>query len=488
MSSLSFMDWVSSVKGAPPCAAASSPLERLPTEILQRILHFVASPALAKGWMTPHALPGDNCTPPNPLLSCLRVSHRVHDIALFVMYREPSIRTSRSSSVTRFFDTLEQKPELCSLVRTFDITQSALSKFSLTYDYLSLLPQVRDLRLSLSHIKDIEMLQKLIFGLPNLDSLSLDVSRLDENTQTLRGAFDDLPADLSSTLTSLKFTDTSGEGGLHIPGVLESLLPRMRNLRSLDVSRTCVTVSALSSIASTAKLTHLNIWGCLDLDLDALVMFLTSHPSTKTSLHVLKAGYIADHAPLREQQINTLLASAPPSLRSLDLGMSNMGPSNIPFLQKMCPQLEELTVGRGLEMCDIEDMLLKPNYDFEDEYHPQPIQEPRKEELEHETVLEPMRNALALCRLRHRLDSVVLSKDRKQMRSSTLRYLNLSSLPAEEQGLIKQSVLLAEETGPLDVVEVADIPWEDYQVLHRLCAAVGWREQWEGKRVWVERV
>lgn len=58
MTSLSFMDWVSSVKGAPSHAAGSSPLERLPTELLNRILLYVAAPTRNKGWDIPHALPG----------------------------------------------------------------------------------------------------------------------------------------------------------------------------------------------------------------------------------------------------------------------------------------------------------------------------------------------------------------------------------------------------------------------------------------------
>jgi len=304
----------------------------------------------------------------------------------------------------------------------------------------------------------------------------------------LRGAFDVLPDDLPSSIRSLRFTDTSGAGGLHIPGVLESLLPSMRKLRILDVSRTCVTVEALSSIPSSAKLTHLNIWGCRNLELDELVTFLISHPAVKDSLGVLKAGYIADEAPLSERQINTFLSQAPRTLRSLDLSMSNMGPSNIPHLQKMCGQLEELSVGRNLDVYDIESMLLHPAHEFQDEYRSCPKQEPTKEEAKHEAILEPMKHAIALCRLRHRLNSVAESDKRRHTRASTLRYLNLSSIPAQEQGQIKQSVLLGRQTAPLEVVELANIPWEDFQVLPRLCAAVGWREQWEDKRVWVERL
>jgi len=444
MGSLSFMDWVSSVKGTPAHAAGSSPLERLPTEILNRILLYVATPTTRKGWDIPHALPGEYSSRPNSLLSCLQVSHRLHDIALFMMYRDPNIKTPKVSSITRFFDTLEQNPDLNSLVRTFDITRSALCGYNLTSDKLSRLPRLRDLRLSLSHVKDARMLHRLVFGLPDLEALTLDVSCLNEKTQMLRGAFDALPDELSSTIRSLKFIDTSGAGGLHIPGVLESLLPRMRKLRVLDVSRTCVTVEALKSIPSSARLTHLNIWGCRDLDLDALVEFLLSHPAAKDSLAVLKAGYIADGAPLNERQINTFLTQAPATLRSLDLSMSNMGPSNVPHLQKLCSQLEELSVGRNLDMYDIETMLLKPRYDFEDEYRSYPTRELTKEEAKHEAILEPMRNAIAMCRLRRRLDSVTLSDSKEGRRAgeSTLRYLNLSSISADEQGQIKQSVLL----------------------------------------------
>ncbi|CZT12858.1 uncharacterized protein RAG0_16537 [Rhynchosporium agropyri] len=508
MTSISFMDWVSSVKGAPSHAVGSSPLERLPTELLNRILLYVAAPIPRKGWM-PHILPGDNHSSPSSLLSCLLVSHRIHDIALFIMYRSPNIKTSKTSSITRFFDCLQRNPGLKSLTRTFDITRCTPSNFSFTTNHLSHLPQLRDLRLSLSHIKDISILYELLFRLLDLESLTLDISRLHENVSMLRGVFDStsLPNTQCSTLNSLKLTDISGTGGLQIPGVLESLLPRMSKLRILDVSRTCVTVSALSSLPPTAKLTHLNIWGCLDLDLDDLVNFLVSHPGVRNTLRVLKAGSIADAAPLSERQISTLLASAPPTLRSLDLSLSNMGPSNIPHLQRLCrAQLSELSVGRNLSLCDIEDMLLRPHYEFRDlmiqEEEGEEEEEEEEEEDEEaeatkegdaqEIMSEPMRNALALCRLRRRLDSVVSRRGVQRSRSrsrpgSRLRYLNLSSMMVEEQGLIAQSVILGRESG-VEVVDVSGFSWEDWGVLKRVCRAVGWRERWEGRRVWVERL
>ncbi|KAK0100573.1 hypothetical protein ONS95_007031 [Cadophora gregata] len=490
MASLSFMDWVSSVRGAPAHAAGSSPLERLPAEILTRILLYVAAPTMRKGWDIPHALPGEHSSRPNSLLPTLQISHRIHDIAIFIMYRDPNIRTPKVSSITRFFETLDQNPSLSTLIRTFDITRSALCGYTLTLEKISRLPRLRDLRLSLSHVKDVRMLQRLMFGFPSLQALTLDVSCLSEKTRMLRGAFEGLPGELESGIESLRFVDGSGAGGLHIPGVLESLLPRMRKLRVLDVSRTCVTVDALVSIPSTARLTHLNVWGCRDLELDELVNFLISHPAVKDSLVVLKAGYIADGAPLNERQINTFLSQAPPTLRSLDLSMSSMGPSNIPYLQKLCSQLEELSVGQNFDMYNIESMILKPRYDFDDEYRSCPARELTKEEAKHEAILEPMRNAVAMCRLRRRLSSVTVSESRegRRARGSTLRYLNLSSIPAEEQGMIKQSVLFGRETGPLEVVELANIPWEDFEVLGRVCGAVGWREEWEDKRVWVERL
>lgn len=73
------------------------------------------------------------------------------------------------------------------------------------------------------------------------------------------------------------------------------------------------------------------------------------------------------------------------------------------------------------------------------------------------------------------------------MNSLALRYLDISSLPRPEQGKIKQSVLLTRETYPLEVLEMKDVPWDNYLELLGVCGGAGWREKWVGERVWVKR-
>lgn len=141
-------------------------------------------------------------------------------------------------------------------------------------------------------------------------------------------------------------------------------------------------------------------------------------------------------------------------------------------------------------MQDVETMLLKPTYYFDDEYRERDTSyELSKEERRHEAVLAPMRNAIALCKLRQRLNSVVLSPHRPtSTRPLSLRYLNIGCLSGDEQGLVKQSVLLGKDTASLRVVELDETEEDEGRVLGRICGAVGWKTSGEARRRWVERM
>ncbi|KAI9049758.1 hypothetical protein LZ554_005909 [Drepanopeziza brunnea f. sp. 'monogermtubi'] len=493
-----FMDWVADFKGRTLHLAGASPLERLPTELLTRILLYVSSSKSGARW-TPHALPGDDSPRVVGLFSSLQVSHRLHSVALRLLYHSPSIQSSKNlaSPISKFFHAVDQRPALGALVRTLDLTRAAKiddGDYTLSHHDLSRLPSLRDLRLALSQLEGISTLHQLISSLASLEALTLDVcSSRDANSPMLqRGAFDTpLPHDLllsddGSNLTSLRFTDTTGTGGggggsLHLvpSAMLESLLPRMHRLQVLDVSRTRITADALASIPSTARLTHLNIAGCQLLARDPLVAFLTTHPAVARSLQVLRAGHVQvitttifssssssssssspsdPQDPLSESEVNALLAAAPRSLRSLDLSTARMGRGNIPSLQAACGQLEELSLGPGLTMRDVEDVLLEPMYTFADE-HP----------------------AVATCASETADAAAATSSPKAEMRDEGILE------PMREQERLKRSVLLGRQTLPLRIIDVSGIPWEEFQVLRRLGRAVGWRGRWEGGRMWVER-
>lgn len=333
------------------------------------------------------------------------------------------------------------------------------------------------------------MLRKLLLELPNLAVLAIDGRHRSDASPMLRGAFGTVPAEHSSGLTDVRFTGFTGADGIYIGGVLTSIIPRMRKLRLLDVSRSCFTTSALFSIAETARLTHLNIGGCRDLPaLDALVAFLTTHPSVTSSLHTLDAGCITDSGrePLSETQVGAFLSRAPRTLKRLDLSMSHMGRSNLSPLRKLCRQLEALSVGSGLELRGIESVLLEPAHSYAED-GPRPTStSPPTTERGNPAVLEAMGHAVAVCKLRRRLDSVTAVSGAVEGRS-TLRYLNLSSIAVAEQGRLKQSVLLGTQTSPLSMIGVAGMAWDDLQVLERSCRAVGWKAGRDRERVWVER-
>ena len=73
------------------------------------------------------------------------------------------------------------------------------------------------------------------------------------------------------------------------------------------------------------------------------------------------------------------------------------------------------------------------------------------------------------------------------MEKSSLRYLNLGSMDVEEQGRITNSVLLGEQSKPLELIVVSGIESEDYRVLGKLSGACGWKDKWFNGMVWVER-
>jgi hypothetical protein len=104
------------------------------------------------------------------------------------------------------------------------------------------------------------------------------------------------------------------------------------------------------------------------------------------------------------------------------------------------------------------------------------------------TVMGPMEYAVSLCRLRKRLHSVIPRSQRdRPVSSSSLRYLDLSTMTGLEQAKIAKSVLLSAQSMPLGIIELSGICHDDFGSLRKISGAVGWRGKWIGSRFWIER-
>jgi hypothetical protein len=283
-------------------------------------------------------------------------------------------------------------------------------------------------------------------------------------------------------LTSLTFRPSSVSGA----EFLHSILPRCPKLHFLNVSYTNISCEILSAIPSTARMTHLILSHCQSLSGHKLADFLTTHPAVKDSLVALDFSEVSiyNYEPLDNQDITKILSHLPQTLRSLNLAGSNISRSHLPYLRDACRQLEELSVGGELTVSDLEEVVLGGGYTFEDLYGEDFLPSTGK----YETIMGPMKDTVALCKLKKRLNSITPRSQRdRTVPGSSVRYLDLSSITRLEQGKIAKSVLLSPQSLPLEIIELSSICHEDFGSLRKIVGAVGWRTKWVGSRFWIER-
>lgn len=151
--------------------------------------------------------------------------------------------------------------------------------------------------------------------------------------------------------------------GLHECTVLPSqifttLLPRLPNLTHLDVAHTRITDEALHSIPTTARLTHLNLSKCSFLTDGGIISFLAKHPAASTLVYLNLGMDAKSHEVFDEDAIATLLPLLPTSLRSLNLKGSKMEAEHIPLLLPLSKHVEELALGRNLDLAAISQLFM----------------------------------------------------------------------------------------------------------------------------------
>lgn len=318
-------------------------LESLPEEILDMIFDLVQLDTTQEYRLSSSV----------DLFSCLSVSRRVYTAALRALYKHVIIYRSRTFH--KLVASVQEDPELGSYIKTLDFSHYSHMGYGKSRGQTNVTPYLtkENLRVVLS------------------------------NTPTLRGFLvhehldDELDFGVLSTLfsiPSLKYADFTGCASelfvksftallssntrqhwsqikrlsLHEcttlkSGVFELILPQLSFVTHLDLAHTQVTDTALFSIPSTARITHLNLGRCTQITGAAVVRFLTEHPAARDSMVWLDLSADASrYRLLCEEDLDKILPALPPTLRALNIGGGKILPQHAPALRLLATHLEEL--------------------------------------------------------------------------------------------------------------------------------------------------
>lgn len=415
-------------------ATGQSPLELLPSEILGDIIDLLVVELPPNGLTTRNA----------DLMALLMTSRALHQATLNTLYRHITIPHSRI--FRKFLSTVTNYPSLASIVRRLDfshfnpstIFSSASERANtrnLTADTLArcleLTPYLKEF-LAQEYVDDDlgpEVLRKLFFELPRMRAIDFCGC----SSPAFRNAFKIVTEE--EWPETLNITRLSFHKCLNLPSaVFEKILPRLQKVTHLDVAGTRVTDEALEAIPASARITHLNLAKCKELSSEAVTRFITSHPAVKDSLVYLSLATDAStHLLLGKEDVDKLLPQLPSTLRSLSLKGSRMDPSHIPLLQPLTQNLEELALGRGLDLGEIQSLFYHDN----------------------------------------------------QWQPHNLKYLDISDL---EVRLGSGSELLSIESAPLHVIEVQERAYERCAKNKKSLQRVGWTAKEFGSRYWLVRL
>ncbi|KKP07594.1 hypothetical protein THAR02_00269 [Trichoderma harzianum] len=410
----------------------ASPLEQLPSEVLGAIIDLLFIELPPNGLTTRNA----------DLMSLLLTSRSLHAATLTTLYRHITIPHSRI--FRKFLATITAYPSLATIVRRLDFSHFNPSMFfttaseraqakNLTSETLAqclkLTPFLQEFLVQEYIDEDLstDVLRQLFFNSPQLRALDFcGCSSLSFKTSFTNVLEDEWPETLS--VTKLSFHKC-----LSLPSsVFEKILPRLPRLTHLDVAGTRITDQALLSIPASARLTHLNLAKCKDLSAEAVLQFISSHPAAKSLIFLSLATDASNHLLLGKDDVDQLLPKLPNTLRSLSLRGSRMESSHLPELIKLSQSLEELALGRGLGMADIQGLFYQG------------------------------RKALP----------------------HNLKFLDISDI---DTLIGSASELLAPASAPLHVIEIGERSYERAAKVNKNLERVGWTAKEFGSRYWLVR-
>jgi len=429
-------------KGSYPPGGA--PFERLPIELLSAIVNLLVID------VPPNGISRRNVD----LMSVLLTSKTLHMATLNTLYSRITIPHSRifrkflsHVSAHEALGTIVRRLDFCHLNphQLFSTAAERAQAKNLTSETLlqclELTPYLQEF-LAQEYIDediDIKVLQKLFFGLPRLRALDFCGC----SSVAFKSAFTTLlsnewPEELSITRLSLHKC-------LTLPyQTFETILPRLKYLTHLDVAGTRITDKALASIPLTARITHLNLARCTLLSTRMVIDFLAHHPAVKELVYLSIAMDARSHQLMDVEDITELISVLPKTLKSLSLKGSRMNKSHMAQLLPLTKHLEELALGRGLDLKDINALFVP-----EDE------------------------------------------KDQLTWQPHTLKYLDISDMWGSELDLgflfSSSCALLKPYSEPLEVVEVADDASKRLVKSRTTVERSGWRTSECGSRTWLVR-
>ncbi|KAG9234562.1 hypothetical protein BJ875DRAFT_9235 [Amylocarpus encephaloides] len=499
--------------------SSASRLERLPAELLHKILtylkpHTIADPARHLRDLLPTSPTNDNAylEAQRDLLSTLVTSKGLRAATLPVLYRRLSLSTLKS--VHSLNAQLTRSPDLGNLVRVLDLESLRVGKASwnegepreayyarvqetseIVTRWLGVMPRLQELRTPVGwtgegceDLKlglDLHVLKRVARGqLPNLRTLEWGPVITPEFEHFLERGGDGVQTRVEKMV--VRSTD------VEMTSVTKKLLAIMPRVRHLDLTSANVfIVDALAGLAERARLVSLTTSIKPSFAWLELSRLMASNPETFEELVMLDLKGNWEVPRLEsEEDITKLISSLPASLRSLNLEGFSTCPYHLHLLEKHCPQLEELSIENGIQMEDLESMLLPPHVVVGEERRDlaevETTHQPEQNiELKHEPILGPMARAVAVCKLRRRLNSVSIDKSSRK-RTSKIRHLRVRGLPYHEQRKLRTSILLGEHSQSLGSIQVSEEELAD-GMLDKLCHAVGWKTYRRGRSCWIER-
>lgn len=439
------------------------------------------------------------------LYPSLFVSQTFLAASLPVLYRKPILNTPQAFELLE--KQISKRPGLGTLIRELDLT-----KLTLTLDdnwtrgvgpkaLLSLLqktPLLQDIRIGSQHggARLHSDTWNCIFSkISYVRTVSINDS--DSRVQLQDFHLTDM-SQSSGWMENLTITKSFALPQTTIRNILSSQ-PR---LRSLDFSGSLIAGDWLSALSSSTRLQHLDLSKCLGgVDEDGnnpTVDFLSSHPAAST-LQSLNLSSMTDlpSLGLTNRDMARILCKIPAStMQRLDLRGTPLLREQLPLLQRFT-NLEELHVSHDFFVSDLETLMLSGGYTFPTQQtNLSPGQELLQVDPGKMVNISDMgslaRNVL-ICKLMQRVNRVFPNKpcstDKSQLSRSKLRYLDLSDISRTQILKILDSVLLAEESKPLEVIELGPsaLDWCDVGV-KQLFRSAGWRPRCVGKRSWIERI
>ncbi|OLN92194.1 F-box protein [Colletotrichum chlorophyti] len=432
-----------SPKGKNKHANGRAPMERLPLEVLGSIIEL-----LVLDIPPPYGTARRNVD----LMSLLLTSRTIHAATLNTLYKHITIPHSRI--FRKFLSNITMHPALGTIVRRIDFShfnnatlfESASERKgtrNLTaetlLECLRLTPHLQEF-LAMEHIDDDlgpEVLQKLFFDMPRLQALDFAGC----TSPAFKNSFSSLVSMDWPDLLSI--TRLSFHKCLTLPSTLfEYIMPRLTNVTHLDLAQTKITDRALHAIPKTAKITHLNLAKCTLLTAPNVINFFATHPAVQNLVYLSVATDARSHQLFDVEDVTQLIPVLPKSLKSLSLKGSRMDDAHIDQLRPLTKYLEELAVGRNMDVNAVAKLL-------------EPADEKKPEE------------------------------------PHTLRYLDLSDLWGSELDLVdlfsSRNSLLRATSAPLEVIEVSEQSFKSLS-RNRTLERIGWSLQEIGSRCWIVRL